>query len=120
MRLLISAGEASGDLLGSRLLRELSARRPLAAFGMGGARLAAAGLERLARSEDLAVMGFSEVFAKLPALVRALRALSREAVQRRPDAAVLIDFPDFHAALSRSLRREGIPLLYYVSPQVWA
>ncbi len=87
---------------------------------MGGARLAAEGLERVARSEDLSVMGFSEVFAKLPVILRALSALRRESKRRRPDAAVLIDFPDFHAALSRSLHKQGIPLIYYVSPQVWA
>jgi lipid-A-disaccharide synthase len=120
LNLLISAGEASGDLHGARLLRALADRRPgLSAFGMGGPRLAAAGLERVARSEDLSVMGFSEVFGRLPAVLRALAAL-RRAAARRPDAAVLIDFPDFHAALSRSLWKEGIPLIYYVSPQVWA
>ncbi len=121
MNLLLSAGEASGDLYGWRLLRALSARvSPLTAFGMGGPRLAASGLERVARSEDLSVMGFSEILGKLPAVFRALSALRRGAAARRPDAAVLIDFPDFHAALSRRLQRDGIPLIYYVSPQVWA
>jgi len=65
-------------------------------------------------------MGFSEILGKLPAVFRALSALRRGAAARRPDAAVLIDFPDFHAALSRRLQRDGIPLIYYVSPQVWA
>jgi lipid-A-disaccharide synthase len=121
VNLLLSAGEASGDLYGSRLLRALSARiSPLTAFGMGGPRLADGGLERVARSEDLSVMGFSEIVGKLPAVFRALSALRRGAAARRPDAAVLIDFPDFHAALSRRLQRDGIPLIYYVSPQVWA
>jgi lipid-A-disaccharide synthase len=87
---------------------------------MGGGRLAAAGLERLARSEDLSVMGFAEVLERLPSVLRALSALRAAAAHRRPEAAVLIDFPDFHSALSRRLRREGIPLVYYVSPQVWA
>jgi lipid-A-disaccharide synthase len=121
VNLLLSAGEASGDLYGSRLLRALSARvSPLTAFGMGGARLAAEGLERVARSEELSVMGFSEILGKLPAVFRALSALRRGAAARGPNAAVLIDFPDFHAALSRRLQRDGIPLIYYVSPQVWA
>jgi lipid-A-disaccharide synthase len=121
LKLLISAGEASGDLHGARLLRALAARRsPLSAFGMGGSRLAAEGLDCVARSEDLSVMGFSEVFGRLPAVFRALSALRREAARRRPDAAVLIDFPDFHTVLSRHLRRKGVPLIYYVSPQVWA
>jgi lipid-A-disaccharide synthase len=121
LNLLLSAGEASGDLHGARLLRAIVARRPVShAFGMGGARLEAAGLERIARSETLSVVGLVEVFEKLPGLYRALATLRREAHRRRPDAAVLIDFPDFHALLARRLEREGIPLVYYVSPQVWA
>jgi lipid-A-disaccharide synthase len=121
LNLLISAGEASGDLHGARLLAALRRRKPsLTAFGMGGGRLAAAGLERLARAEDLSVMGFAEVLERLPSVLRALSALRAAAARRRPEAAVLIDFPDFHAALSRRLRREGVPLIYYVSPQVWA
>ena len=105
MNLLISAGEASGDLHGARLLSALKKRRPdLTAFGMGGERLEAAGLERVVASEALSVVGISEVFEKLPALWRAIAAL-RDArpAGRRPDAAVLIDFPDFHGWLARRL-----------------
>ncbi|MDQ2978665.1 MAG: lipid-A-disaccharide synthase, partial [Acidobacteriota bacterium] len=121
MNLLISSGEASGDIYGSRLLRALSRRRPgMDFFGMGGARLKEAGLERLVASEAISVVGIFEVFAKLPAIRKALAALEQAARQRRPVAAVLIDFPDFHALLARRLARLGIPLIYYVSPQVWA
>ena len=121
MNLLVSAGEASGDLHGSRLLEALRVRRPGAsAFGMGGARLAAAGLRRVARAEDLSIMGFSEIVSRLPRVFRALSAISREAALRRPDAAVLIDFPDFNGLLARRLARARVPLVYYVSPQVWA
>jgi lipid-A-disaccharide synthase len=121
LNLFISAGEASGDLHGARLLKALrERRRDLTAFGMGGARLEAAGLERVVESEALSVVGISEVLEKIPLLLRALRRLSREAATRRPQAAVLIDFPDFHALLARRLRRLSIPILYYVSPQVWA
>ncbi len=81
MNLLISAGEASGDLHGARLLRQLQARRPgLTAFGMGGARLAEAGLDTVVRSEALSVVGISEVVEKLPALRGALRLLDQAAV----------------------------------------
>jgi lipid-A-disaccharide synthase len=119
--LLLSSGEASGDLLGSRLLAALRRRRPeLVTYGMGGARLASQGLERVAASEDVAVVGFVEVLEKAPRLAVAFRSLARAAVQRPPDAAILIDFPDFHALLARRLRKEGVPLIYYVSPQVWA
>ncbi len=71
-------------------------------------------------SESLSVVGISEVLEKLPALARALGALGRAARRERPDAAVLIDFPDFHGILARSLYGQGVPLIYYVSPQVWA
>ena len=121
MDLLISAGEASGDLHGSRLLQALRAARPLVrAFGMGGDRLEAAGLDRLVRSEAVSVFGVAEVLEKLPALRGALAALDASARRRRPSAAILIDFPDFHGLLARRLRRRGVPLIYYVSPQVWA
>ena len=111
MNLLLSAGEASGDLHGARLLRALQAgaaryRR----FRHGGRRLEAAGLERIVASEALSVVGITEVFEKLPALRRALEPARRGRAARRPEAAVLIDFPDFHALLSRRLRRDGVPL----------
>ena len=89
-------------------------------FGMGGPRLGDAGLERIVPSEALSVVGIFEVFEKLPAIRKALAALEAAARRRRPAAAVLIDFPDFHALLARRLVRLGIPLIYYVSPQVWA
>ena len=121
MNILLSAGEASGDLHGARLLRCLAERRPdLKAFGMGGARLVEAGLEPVVRREALSVVGITEVLEKLPAVRRAVRDLGAAAAARRPDAAVLIDFPDFHALLARRLFRAGIPIVYYVSPQVWA
>jgi lipid-A-disaccharide synthase len=121
MNLLISAGEASGDLHGSRLLQALRKARPLVqAFGMGGSRMEAAGLQRIVSSDSLAVFGVAEVFEKLPGLGRALSALDSAARNRSPAAAILIDFPDFHGLLARRLRRRGVPLIYYVSPQVWA
>lgn len=121
MNLLISAGEASGDLHGARLLAALKKKRPdVSAFGMGGERLAAEGLDRIVRSDALSVVGVFEVFEKLPALSKALTRMSDAARANRPDAAILIDFPDFHALLARRLHRAGVPLLYYVSPQVWA
>ena len=121
MNLLISAGEASGDLHAARLLAALKRARPdLTAFGMGGERLEAAGLERVVASEELSVVGISEVVEKLPALRRALGRLGAEARRRRPDAAILVDFPDFHVLLARRLRRAGVPIVDYVPPQVWA
>ncbi len=121
MKLFISAGEASGDLHGARLLAALKRRRPdLSAFGMGGERLEAAGLSRVIRSEALSVVGLFEVFEKLPALSKALARMREAARHTRPDGAVLIDFPDFNGLLARRLHKDGVPLVYYVSPQVWA
>ena len=121
MYLFFSAGEVSGDLHGARLLRALARRQsPVAAYGLGGTRLEAEGLERIVSSEGLSVVGISEVVEKVPALVRALRRLAQAARSRPTDAAVLIDFPDFHEILARRLRRDRITILYYVSPQVWA
>jgi lipid-A-disaccharide synthase len=121
LKLLISAGEASGDQHGARLLEALRKKRPgLSAFGMGGPRLRAAGLSAIVPSESLSVVGISEVLEKLPSLARAGNALVRSARRERPDAAILIDFPDFHGLLARKLKSLEIPLIYYVSPQVWA
>ena len=121
LNLLISAGEASGDLHGARLLSALKAKRPdVTAFGMGGERLENEGLDRVVGSEELSVVGVFEVFEKLPVLSKALSRMTEAARTRRPDAAVLIDFPDFNGLLARRLHRAGVPLLYYVSPQVWA
>ena len=106
MNLLISSGEASGDVYASRLVRALALRRPgTRFFGMGGPRLAAAGLDRIAASERISVVGIFEVFANSTAIRQALAALTLAARSRSTDAAVLIDFPDFHALLARRLVR---------------
>jgi lipid-A-disaccharide synthase len=121
VNLLISAGEASGDLHGARLLAALKRRRPdVSASGMGGERLEAEGLKRIVDSEAVSVVGIFEVFEKVPALFRALARMRSAARRSPPDAAILIDFPDFNGLLARRLHRDGVPLIYYVSPQVWA
>ena len=121
MKVFVSAGETSGDRLGASLLRELARRRPdLAFFGMGGPRMESEGLSRVADSASVSVVGLFEVVAKLPAVWRTARRLERAAARERPAAAILIDFPDFHFRLGKRLARIGIPVIYYVSPQVWA
>jgi len=115
------AGEASGDLHAANLLVELRAQAPgLVAFGVGGERLRAGDLDVLARSEELSVMGLAEVVRELPRLLRLARRVRREAIARRPDVAVLVDSPDFNLPLARHLRRAGIPVVIYISPQLWA
>jgi lipid-A-disaccharide synthase len=118
---MLVAGEASGDLHAANLLEAVRRIEPgLEGFGVGGERLRAAGLDCVARSEELSVMGLAEVVRELPRLMRLSRRVRREAVARRPDVAVLVDSPDFNLPLAKALRRAGIPVVIYVSPQLWA
>jgi lipid-A-disaccharide synthase len=120
-RLLLCCGEPSGDLYGAELLGHLRRLDPdLEAFGLGGDRLRAAGLDVLCDIRELAVVGLVEVLSHLRRIWGVFRLLLGEAERRRPDVAVLIDYPDFNMRLARRLRARGIPVVYYVSPQVWA
>src|SRR6516165_3290117 len=109
----ISAGEASGEAYGALLIEEL--RRQLASrnkeahfWGMGGPRMVAAGLDRVVRAEDMAVMGITEVVRHLPRIYREFRKLRQSVRDLRPDVAVLIDFPDIHFKLAEEFRRLGV------------
>jgi lipid-A-disaccharide synthase len=115
------AGEASGDLHGATLARALATLAPdLRIAGMGGVRMAAAGVRLLQRAERVAVVGGTEALGRLPALWTAFRALRRQLRYRRPGVVVLIDFPEFNMRLARAARRYGVPVVYFVAPQVWA
>lgn len=119
--LMLVAGEASGDLHGARLLRELQALHPgIEAFGLGGDELQATGLAAVAHSAEVAVVGITEVVKELPRIRQVFAALLAEAERRRPRVAVLVDFPDFNLRLAKKLKKMGIRVVYYVSPQVWA
>ncbi len=119
--LLVVAGEASGDLHGARLVSELRRLVPgLETFGLGGDELKAAGLEPVAHSSEVSVVGITEVFRVLPRIREVFASLLAEVDRRRPDAAVLIDFPDFNLRLARELEKRGLRVVYYISPQVWA
>src|SRR6267142_4544563 len=120
--IMVIAGEASGDLHGAtlcRALRALAPARPL--VGLGGERMAAAGLERLADVTAAAAIGGTEAFGPIPTLLSAWRRV-RAALTgpARPAALVLIDFPEFNLRLARVARRAGIPVVYFIPPQVWA
>jgi lipid-A-disaccharide synthase len=120
-RLLFSCGELSGDLYGSELVRELKRRkRDLAFFGLGGDRMEAEGLEPIAHIRELAVVGLVEVLKHLPHIRRIFNRVLAEVDRDPPAAAVLIDYPDFNLRLARELHRRGIPVVYYISPQIWA
>ena len=119
--LLIVAVEASADLHGAAVLRELKTLRPgLRCFGAAGPLMRAEGCEALVRAEDLSVMGIAEVIPALPRIFRALGTLRRAAEARRPRAALLIDSPDFNLRLARRLRALGMRVVYFIGPSVWA
>jgi len=121
----ISAGEASGEFYGAELARALSRGstpkgKTTELWGMGGPRMAAAGVDCIVRAEDMAVMGFTEIVHHLPRIYREFRKLKHAIRARRPAVAVLIDFPEIHFRLAREFYRLGIPVIYFVSPQLWA
>jgi lipid-A-disaccharide synthase len=121
----ISAGEASGEHYGALLIDELRGQLALSGrdatfIGMGGSRMVQAGLTRIVRSEDVAVMGITEVVRHLPRIYREFRRLKASIRQHRPDIAILIDFPDIHFKLAEEFYRLGIPVIFFVSPQLWA
>ncbi len=117
----LSAGEASGDHYGAELIASVRAVMPNTRFtGLGGTALEAAGQHRVIRAEDVAVMGITEILRHVPRIVRSYRTLVRSIVADPPDIAVLIDFPDVNFRLAKHLKRLKIPVLWFVSPQLWA
>jgi lipid-A-disaccharide synthase len=117
----LSAGEASGDHYGAQLIAEMRYRHPQAAFfGLGGKEMDASGLNRIVRAEDVAHMGITEVIRHMPRIYGEYRHLVASIKKRRPDVAILIDFPDVNLRLARELRKLNIPVVYFVSPQLWA
>ncbi len=121
LKILVSAGEASGDLYAASLVEALRRRSPEAQFfGCAGPRLRAAGVDPVVDMTSLAVVGLVEVVGHIPRIYKEFRKLSRAAADRRPDVAILTDSPDFHLRLAARLKRLGIPVIYLVAPQVWA
>src|SRR5271170_3615463 len=119
-KILISAGEASSDMYAARLAEDLRARTGAELFGMGGPRMAAAGVELLADYHEVAVVGITEVLHKIPAVVSVQRRLAREAARRGAALAILVDSPGTHLGVARRLKARGIPVGYFIGPQVWA
>jgi lipid-A-disaccharide synthase len=121
MRVMISCGEPSGDLYAAALATEIRRMEPEAAItGFGGDRLAAAGATLVDNFSGLSVTGLVEVVRLLPRTYSTYRRLVADADATRPDVFVAIDFPDFNFTLARALKKRGIPIVYYISPQLWA
>jgi lipid-A-disaccharide synthase len=121
VRILISAGEASGDLYASRVVEAIRARHPeVEFFGCAGPRMQAAGVRAVVDTSSLAVVGLVEVLVHIPRIWGEFRKLVRAAAMDRPDLAVLTDSPDFHLRLAKKLKRQGIPVVYLIAPQAWA
>jgi len=120
-KILLVAGEVSGDLHGSYLVEAIHRIDPdIQFFGVGGEGLKRVGMRLLHHSQSLSVVGITEVFVKLRSILKALRTLKGSLEREKPDLVILIDFPDFNLRLAKIAHRKGIPILYYISPQVWA
>jgi len=120
-KILMVAGEISGDLHGAHLMEAILRIDPeIQFFGVGGDRLEKTGMKILYHSQSLSVVGITEVLFKMGSIMKALRGLKQFLNQEKPDLAILIDFPDFNLRLAKIAHRRGIPVLYYISPQVWA
>ncbi|NLW80924.1 MAG: lipid-A-disaccharide synthase [Desulfovibrionales bacterium] len=117
----INAGETSGDLHGQLLVQALREQCPDARFlGMAGPAMRAEGVEAKLETEHLSVMGITEVLVQLPKILRLLHTLKINLMETRPDVVVVIDAPDFHFRVARTARNLGIPVIYYISPKLWA
>ena len=122
-RLMIVAGEPSGDAHAAALVDALRNAEPnseLEFFGATGPLMRAAGVESVVQSDQLAILGLLEIGLALPKFWRAYESLKRAALERKPDAVILVDWPDFNLKLARSLHRRGLKIIYYISPQLWA
>jgi lipid-A-disaccharide synthase len=118
--ILLSAGEASSDMYAARLARDLQEQTGARLFGMGGPRMAEAGVELIADYHEVAVVGIAEVLGKIPSVVRVQNRLAREAVDRKADLAILVDSPGTHLGVARRLKPKKIPVGYFIGPQIWA
>jgi lipid-A-disaccharide synthase len=118
--ILLSAGEASSDMYAARLATDLRARTGAHIFGMGGPRMAEAGVELIADYHEVAVVGIAEVLHKIPSVVSVQNRLAREAVRRKADLAILVDSPGTHLGVARRLKPKKIPVGYFIGPQIWA
>lgn len=119
-KILVVAGEASADLHAAHVLETLRESVDLELIGIGGDRLMSLGLNPIVHAKDMAVVGFTEAIKKIPQTLRLLSALEQLAIKEKPDCVLCLDLPDFNLRLAPKIKRLGIPVIYYISPQVWA
>lgn len=120
MKFFIIAGEASGDVHGANLAKELLKLYPKASFyGTGGVNLKALGQKQYFTDRDMAIIGFVEVFKKLPFIFKMFSTIEKAIVEEKPDAVILIDYPGFNLRLAKKLKKYNIPVIYFVAPQFW-
>jgi lipid-A-disaccharide synthase len=119
-KLMIVAGEPSGDAHAAALVKALRERADLELFGATGPLMRAAGVETVVNSDELAIMGIVEVGRVFPRFLKAFRQLKAAAIERAPEAVVLVDWPEFNLRLASALHRRGLKVIYYISPQLWA
>src|SRR6185369_17263539 len=119
-KLMIVAGEPSGDAHAAALVKALRERAELEPFGATGPLMRDAGVETVVNSDELAIMGIVDVAPVFPRCLKAFRALKAAAIERSPDAVVLVDWPEFNLRIASALHRRGLKVIYYISPQLWA
>jgi len=118
--ILISAGDPSGEMYAARLVRALQERVEARLFGLGGQRMQKAGVELVAENSAIAIVGITEVLGKAPTVWRLLGRLEKESERRRPKLAILVDSPGFNLRLAKRLKAQSVPIVYFISPHVWA
>lgn len=120
-RVMIVAGEASGDFHGANLVSAIKAKNGNVGFsGIGGHRLAGAGVDVIMDASEISVVGITEVLPKIKNIFKGISRVKNRLRNSRPDLLILIDFPDFNLHIAAAAKRQGIPVLYYISPQIWA
>jgi len=122
-KIMIVAGEPSGDAHAAKLVNALRKLAPAASFEFFGAashKLREAGVEEIVNADDFSIVGLPEIAKALPMFWNAFQKLKQSAIERNPDAVILVDFPDFNLKLAKSLKKQGLKIIYYISPQLWA
>jgi lipid-A-disaccharide synthase len=119
-RLMLVVGEASGDAHAARLVRRLQEVGDFEFFGATGPSLREVGVETIVNADQLSVVGLPEIVRSIPMFWKAFQVLKNEAIIRKPDAVILVDFPDFNLRLAKALKKQGLKIIYYISPQIWA